>query len=342
MQGELTIYNKEKRLVLFETNSNLQNKFIFVGGLTDGFLALPYLNYLQETVFKFNYSLVQPLLSISYLGYGNVNLDNDVKELDDLISFLVNKKLKNKKISSYNIILMGHSTGAQDAMYYAKYGKYKNILSGIILQGAVSDREYALYSKGKNILENEIKIARELVSKGKGQYFMPPEVDDAPITANRFLSLNDVDGTDDMFSTDLSNEKLGKVFLDLDFKEGKHKKYVNCPIFLISSGGDEYVPRNIDLLKHTKRMQNLAILKNWSKDKYIEKKKDCELKSDKNKSNYSLDLLKSINLENIFINTESAIEVALFIPNAKHAIEKKIEQDQLMEIIQLLLKKIEN
>jgi len=89
-------------------------------------------------------------------------------------------------------------------------------------------------------------------------------------------------------------------------------------------------------------MQNLAILKNWSKDKYIEKKKDCELKSDKNKSNYSLDLLKSINLENIFINTESAIEVALFIPNAKHAIEKKIEQDQLMEIIQLLLKKIEN
>jgi len=78
-------------------------------------------------------------------------------------------------------------------MYYAKYGKYKNILSGIILQGAVSDREYALYSKGKNILENEIKIARELVSKGKGQYFMPPEVDDAPITANRFLSLNDVE-----------------------------------------------------------------------------------------------------------------------------------------------------
>jgi len=113
MQGELTIYNKEKRLVLFETNSNLQNKFIFVGGLTDGFLALPYLNYLQETVFKFNYSLVQPLLSSSYLGYGNVNLDNDVKELDDLISFLVNKKLKNKKISLYNIILMGHSTGAQ-------------------------------------------------------------------------------------------------------------------------------------------------------------------------------------------------------------------------------------
>jgi len=77
-------------------------------------------------------------------------------------------------------------------MYYVKNGKYKNILSGIILQGAVSDREYAIYSKGKDTLNREIEIAKNLVKQGKGHYYMPPEVDEAPITAYRFLSLNDI------------------------------------------------------------------------------------------------------------------------------------------------------
>lgn len=77
-------------------------------------------------------------------------------------------------------------------MYYAKYGRYKNYLSGIILQGAVSDREYAVFSKGKDTLKNEIIIAKDFVNQGKGNYYMPPEVDEAPITAYRFLSLNDI------------------------------------------------------------------------------------------------------------------------------------------------------
>ncbi|ORX73494.1 hypothetical protein BCR32DRAFT_179394, partial [Anaeromyces robustus] len=180
--------------------------FIFIGGLTDGFLALPYIDNLSRIVKKFNYSLVQPLLSSSYLGYGKVNLDNDIQEIDDIIAYLINKNANNNKNSKFKIVLMGHSTGAQDAMYYVKYGKYKNLLSGIILQGAVSDREYAMYSKGEKLLNEKINIAKDLVNQGKGHYYMPPEVDEAPITANRYLSLYDIKGTDDMFSTDLSNE----------------------------------------------------------------------------------------------------------------------------------------
>jgi len=338
MLGELEIYNKDKRLSLFETNEKMYNKFIFVGGLTDGFLALPYINYLSEVVARYNYSLVQPLLSSSYLGYGKVNLYNDIKELDDVISYLIKKKDFNNN-SNFKIILMGHSTGAQDAMYYVKYGKYKNLLSGIILQGAVSDREYAIYSKGEKKLNEEINIAKDLVNRGKGHYYMPPEVDEAPITANRFLSLCDIKGIDDMFSTDLSNEELGKVFLNLDFKEGNHKKYVECPILLISSGSDEYVPKSVDIKKHTQRMQNIAVLKGWTKNGFD---KNIELQSNSNISNYSIDILNKQKIENVYINTESAIEIAAIIENAKHAIEEKIEQDQLMELIQLLLKKIEN
>jgi len=114
MFGELKIYNKNKRLVLFDSDPSLSNKFIFVGGLTDGLLALPYLDYLSEILKKFNYSLIQPILSSSYLGYGKVNLDNDVSELDDVISFIIKEKHLNEvNDKSFRIILMGHSTGAQ-------------------------------------------------------------------------------------------------------------------------------------------------------------------------------------------------------------------------------------
>jgi len=114
MFGELTIYNDDKRLSLFESNPLIPNKFIFIGGLTDGLLALPYLENLSKTLLQYNYSLIQPILSSSYLGYGKVNLENDIKELDDVFSYIIEKNKINKE-NSYmiKIILMGHSTGAQ-------------------------------------------------------------------------------------------------------------------------------------------------------------------------------------------------------------------------------------
>jgi len=123
---------------------------------------------------------------------------------------------------------------------------------------------------------------------------------------------------------------------------GKHKKYVECPIILISSGGDEYVPTTVDLINHTKRMQNLAILKGWTTNSFDENRIKSKCESYQNSSGYSLDVLKNLKLSNIFINEESAIEVAAIIPNAKHAIEEDIEQDQLMEVIQLLLNKLKD
>jgi len=72
------------------------------------------LDYLTVILNKYNYSLIQPIFSSSYLGYGKVNLDSDINELDDVISYIVNKKNLNKENNnSYRIILMGHSTGAQ-------------------------------------------------------------------------------------------------------------------------------------------------------------------------------------------------------------------------------------
>jgi len=86
-------------------------------------------------------------------------------------------------------------------------------------------------------------------------------------------------------------------------------------------------------------MQDVAVLKYWSKEGYNKNRVDLLLN---NSSKYSLDVLKKQKLSDVFINEESAIEVAAIIPNAKHAIKEVLEQEQLMEIILLLLKKLNN
>lgn len=347
MFGELNIYNPDTRLSLFQTNSSLPNIFIFLGGLTDGLLALPYLSKLSKVLEEHQYSLVQPLLSSSYLGYGRVNLDEDVKELDKVINYLIKKNKKactsntsntvveeeegidsmekvKKNENNIKIILMGHSTGAQDAMHFAKYGKTKEYLSGIILQGAVSDREYGVYLKGKEQMDLEIEIAKTLISQNKGDNFMPPDVDDAPITANRFISLYAEGGTDDMFSSDLKDEELGKTFLNLE-KIGEYKSYIECPIILISSGKDEYVPNYINIIEHSKRMQRLSSLRYWK-----DKKKP---------------ILEELNLSILdpgltFVNKDCKVELYTIIKNADHAISSEDDQIKLMEIIKLFLRRI--
>jgi len=89
-------------------------------------------------------------------------------------------------------------------------------------------------------------------------------------------------------------------------------------------------------------MQNIAILDCWTTRGYDENKIKSEYESSRSSSRYSLDILKKVKLSNLFINEDSAVEVAVVIPNAKHAIEEDIEQDQLMEIVELLLKRLED
>ncbi|CAN0165528.1 unnamed protein product, partial [Pylaiella littoralis] len=61
---------------------------VFVPGLTDGLLALDYLPALGAALERLGYSLVQPVLSSSYKGYGTSSLHQDVQELDELLGYL--------------------------------------------------------------------------------------------------------------------------------------------------------------------------------------------------------------------------------------------------------------
>ncbi|XP_063940067.1 uncharacterized protein LOC108202628 isoform X5 [Daucus carota subsp. sativus] len=68
-QGVMFKYGPKSIQVAFKTGDYKQQA-IFIGGLTDGFLATDYLEPLAIALDKEKWSLVQFLLSSSYTGYG--------------------------------------------------------------------------------------------------------------------------------------------------------------------------------------------------------------------------------------------------------------------------------
>ncbi|KAF3657476.1 hypothetical protein FXO38_13671 [Capsicum annuum] len=223
--------------VAFKTGDYKQ-QVIFIGGLTDGFLATDYLEPLAIALDKEKWSLVQFLLSSSYSGYGTSSLRQvlglahtqkssswgedcpspyketdypflfqcgtlsnpyfptllvlllssggftrgsqklDATELDQLISYLINKE------DSEGVVLLGHSTGCQDIVYYMRTNAAcSRAVRAAILQAPVSDREYKATLPDTASM---IDLASNMISEGRESELMPREANpDAPITAFR-------------------------------------------------------------------------------------------------------------------------------------------------------------
>uniref|UniRef100_A0A803R866 Uncharacterized protein n=1 Tax=Cannabis sativa TaxID=3483 RepID=A0A803R866_CANSA len=110
-RGVLFKYGSKPMQVAFKTGDYKQ-QVIFIGGLTDGFLATEYLEPLAIALDREKWSLVQFLMSSSYSGFGISSLQQDAMEVDQLISHLINKE------DSEGVVLLGHSTGCQDIVHY--------------------------------------------------------------------------------------------------------------------------------------------------------------------------------------------------------------------------------
>lgn len=228
LRGALFKYGPKSAQVAFRTG-DFNHQVIFIGGLTDGLLATDYLEPLSIALEVEKWSLVQPLLSSSYSGYGISSLEQDALELDQLISYLINKE------NSEGVILLGHSTGCQDIVHYMRTNfACSKAVSGVILQAPVSDREYrATLPETAEMID----LAAKMISEGRGMDLMPREANpDAPITAYRYHSLCSYMGDDDMFSSDLSEDQLRQRL--------GHMSTTQCQV--IFSMGDEYVPEYVD------------------------------------------------------------------------------------------------
>jgi pimeloyl-ACP methyl ester carboxylesterase len=136
--------------------------------------VVPLANALQEE----KWSLVQPLLSSSYIGYGTSSLKEDAIEIEKLINYLIYEE------QSEGVVLVGHSTGCQDIVHYLRTGGHcSRAVRGAILQAPVSDREYWATLPGTQPM---LELAEKMIQEDKGNDLMPREASpQAPITASR-------------------------------------------------------------------------------------------------------------------------------------------------------------
>ncbi|KAJ1559628.1 hypothetical protein HK405_009908 [Cladochytrium tenue] len=228
MRGTLFRYHTlDKNLTAFETGpADSDACVVFLAGMTEGFLAVDYLDELGSMLslgglpednapaLRFPPAcLVQPLLSSSYTAYGVHDLASDVQDLDHLLAHLLDEPLSTAGSSPAEpgptspgvadppqsrqrrnrrhrrLVLMGHSTGAQIAVAYARSGRLRHRLDAIVLQAPVSDREYFQHVRPPGDAAAWIRAAEELVRAGRPDELLPREADDVPMSARRFLSL---------------------------------------------------------------------------------------------------------------------------------------------------------
>jgi pimeloyl-ACP methyl ester carboxylesterase len=256
-----------------ETPSEPENTLLFIGGLFDGFLTVPYIIPLSSQL-PSSYRLVQVYISSSYKGWGTGSLIRDTQELAQCVKYFRNLQGKGGKV-----VLMGHSTGCQDTMEYCvgleSPGRLRSVesllenldvyehqvgsdgekyLDAAILQSPVSDREALLpsFPGGEEAYRASCTTAQEWVDRGDGEEVLPSKLTGgffpAPTSARRFLSLAspDKDGADDFFSSDLPDATLKKSF-------GKWPKDV--PLLVLYGGKDQYVPEYVD---------KAALVKRWA------------------------------------------------------------------------------
>jgi pimeloyl-ACP methyl ester carboxylesterase len=211
------------------------HKCILIGGLSDGLIPTPYAKDLEKACHSVGWSLVQPLMSSSGLGFGHGSLHRDTQEISCLLRYLIHHR------GAETIAFVGHSTGCQNSVHFLKYGDQDLVerVKVVALQAPVSDREHAMLQPN---YDTNIAHAKSLVEVGRGEEMMSRDAFWAPITASRFLSLQDFGGDDDFFSSDLSDVELRLRLGHI----GKVSKQTGLRVLVAFSGQDEYVPDFVD------------------------------------------------------------------------------------------------
>ena len=238
---------EDKNLIGFVSHGDSRtvcsNAVIFIPGLRGGFLCTTYMEHLSKELTAKNFSLVQVNLSSAFYQFGVSSLQKDCTELTQLVKYIKDEYKFQK------VVMLGYSTGTQDALWFAKHSEASQMINGFILQSPVSDRDYITVKEDNT--PRLLEEARRLRAVGKIDALMPEMFWGAPITAYRYLSLAERLGDDDMFSVDLTVEELKSII-----------PKVQVPIVLCYSTEDECVPNMEGLREMAQKLK--AILNETS------------------------------------------------------------------------------
>lgn len=131
------------------------------------------------------------------------------------------------------IILVGHSTGSQKAVYYlSKSHLGGGIVTGVILLSPLSDFAGIIDSVGLENYENLLKISKALVDSGNPHTLLPGSIWREAIDAQRFLSLYTPTSTEEIFSYVTPEKKslYSKIKTPLLVIFGEEDEYKDRPI----------------------------------------------------------------------------------------------------------------
>lgn len=139
------------------------------------------------------------------------------------------------------IILVGHSTGANKVCYYAATQTHPNLI-GVILSGPVSDRLSAIHDFEK--FKKDLVYMHGLIDAGNGDELLIG-YHFFPLTPKRFVSLFEPRSVEDVFDYGEPEPHL------VTFSK------IQLPLFVILSGKDEAMDRPAEEIKkafdtHTK------------------------------------------------------------------------------------------
>ncbi|MDP1722011.1 MAG: alpha/beta fold hydrolase [Candidatus Gottesmanbacteria bacterium] len=155
-------------------------------------------------------------------GAGYERFEDCVYDIDAGISFLV-------KQGYSEIILVGHSTGANKVCYYAGTKRDKRV-AGVLLLSPVSDRLEP--SLDKEVIEKQLEEMKKKVIDGQGDVLMS-SIHVFPVTSNRFISIFEPHSTEDVFDYGDASPKLACF------------SAIKQPLLVIIGSNDEYLDRPV-------------------------------------------------------------------------------------------------
>lgn len=278
--GRFHTYWPERQLKVFEylpacppaasmSVAEKANTLLFISGLFGAFVSIPHVGKIASSLAgqsNSTWSVMEVQLTSFGVGFGTGDLNRDVEEIAKAIEWLRSRP----NTASSKVVLMGHSTGSQDVLHYLYYGSTERpVVDGAILQAPVSDREglsMVLNAAGENedqhhiqgVYQECLRLARELQNDPAGPS-LPQSLTsklgfiNAYLSPSRFLSLASPDSPDqpsldDLFSSDLSDQRLNDTF-GMVGRKGRLNDIVNfggpCLLVLIS-GADEHMPSTIN------------------------------------------------------------------------------------------------
>lgn len=237
MLGDLFLYDREGLLAAFESHLPFEplGTVVFIGGLTDGFMTCPIVEYLTPVLAAKGISLVQFVMTSSYRQFGTSSLSQDCAELVKLIDHLRGERGRKK------LFLLGHSTGCQDIFWYLRDGlKQEHPIYGANVQAPVSDRDF-IFWYAPEMAKDALKAADDLIAAGRPDSVLREMFDRIPMTAYRAKSLYSRLGDDDFFSADLSLQEMKEKF---PRKRDDHPTFKSFNFSF--SLQDEYVPDTLE------------------------------------------------------------------------------------------------